>query len=83
MYTVPQKKTGRGGDDRNQFLLTNVLVFLMFICLFLKERESREEGERETQAGSALSAQNLTQSSNSGTMRSYPEPKPRVGRLTN
>ena len=39
--------------------------------------------ERESQGGSALSAQSLTQGSIPRTMRSWPEPKSRVGHLTN
>ena len=67
----------------------------MFIYLFLKfylfilerEREQgqteRERGgERECQAGPALSVRSPTWGLNSWTVRSWPEPKPTVGHLT-
>ena len=43
-----------------------------------REGERGREKERESQAGFALSAQSLTWGSISQTMRSWPEPKPRV-----
>ena len=45
--------------------------------------ERERERERNSQAGSALSAQSLTHGLNSQTVRSWPEPKARVRRLTN
>ena len=60
----------------------------LFLSLFiLRRREStgerQREGERESQAVSVLTAWSPTQGSNPWTMRSWPEPKPRVGPLTN
>ena len=46
------------------------------------EREREREGERGSQAGSMLSAQSRTWCSNSRTVRSWPEPKSGVSRLT-
>ena len=43
----------------------------------------KERGERDSQAGSALLMQSLTQGLNPWTMRSWPEPKSGVGHLTN
>ena len=66
------------------------LSFLI-IYLFLRERtccvhrwvrEGQREGETDSQAGSTLPAQSPTWGSNSQTVRSWPEPKSRVGRLT-
>ena len=51
-----------------------------------RERAGKGQGgkrEREAQAGSALSPQSPICGSNSRTVRSWPEPKPRVGHLTN
>ena len=42
----------------------------MFIYLLLKGREAEREGDKEPQAGSALSAQSPMWGSNSRTMRS-------------
>ena len=61
--------------------------YLKFIYLFIGgegkwERGREMERERESQTGSALSAQNPIQSSNSWTVRSWPEPKSWVGPLT-
>ena len=47
-----------------------------------RERRVEEEGDRESQTDSALLAQTLW-GSNTGTVRSSPELKPRVGCLTN
>ena len=46
------------------------------------EEGERKRGERESQAGSILSAQSLVWGSNSGTVRARPEPKSRVECLT-
>ena len=62
----------------------------MFIYLFIDRETERErgregelgrgrEGERESQPGSELSVQSLMQGSNSRTVKSAPELKPRVG----
>ena len=60
-----------------------VRYFLKFIYLFWeREKEAEWEGEREAQAGSMLSAQSPTRGSISRTVRSGPEPKSRVRRLT-
>ena len=60
--------------------------FLMFIYFERKiecEWGEAERGRgRESQAGSVLSAQSPTWGSNSWTVRSWPEPKSRVGHLT-
>ena len=69
----------------------NFLKLFLSFYLFLTERKrerkkgrGRERGtERESQAGSALSAQSLMQDSNSPTLRSWPEPKPRGRCLAN
>ena len=68
------------------FFNIDSLFFLMFIYLFWKrERESGEGsergGERESWAGSALSAQSSIRGSVPWIMRSWPEPKPRVSCL--
>ena len=65
---------------------------LMFIYLFLRQRDRECAGEgqreRETQnmkraPGSGLLAQSPMRGSYPWTVRSWPEPKPRVGRWTN
>ena len=61
--------------------------FLKFISSFWKRlRESTSRGgaerEKESQVGSTLSMQSLTWGSISQTMSSWPEPKLRVGYLT-
>ena len=53
------------------------------MLIFERESKGQRERERESQAGSMLSVQNLTQGSNSATMKSWSAPKPRVGYLTN
>ena len=59
----------------------------IFIYLFLRERaragKGQREGERESQAGSVLSAQSPMWGLMSHTVRSWPEPKSRVRCLTN
>ena len=62
-----------------------VLSFFFFKFTYLfkeREKESRggteREGERESQGVSALSVQSLMQGSNSQTVRSWPEQKPRI-----
>ena len=60
------------------FLL--LFFFLMFVRLFSEPVRANgggaeTEGERESQAGSTLSAQSLTRGSNSPTARSQPEPR--------
>ena len=66
-------------------LPTWALFFFFNVCLFiLRERDTESrggadrEGDTEAQAGSTPSAQSLTWGSNSRTVRSCPEPKPRV-----
>ena len=59
--------------------------FNVYLFLFERDRAWAGEGqrqERDSQAGSAWSTQSLTQDSNSQTVRSWPEPKWRVRRLT-
>ena len=73
-----------------------VLVFFCFVLMFVYS-EKEKEGERvhtcvqaaggaergrQSQAGPLLLAQSPTRGSNSQTVRSWPEPKSRVGRLT-
>ena len=53
----------------------------LFVC-FERERGRQREGERESQAGSALSALSPMWGSNPRTVRSWPEPKSRARRLT-
>ena len=63
--------------------------FKKFLSLFILREKKRTsgkgqreiEGERESQAGSTLSAWSPMWGPNSGTMRSWPEPKLRIGRL--
>ena len=58
----------------------------LFIYFWKREkasgRRAEREGEREYQAGSALSAQKLMRGLNPWTVRSWCELKPRVGCLT-
>ena len=59
----------------------------MFIYLFSErawagEWQREREGDRESQAGSALPAWGPMQGSNPQTVKLWPEPKARVGRLT-
>ena len=65
---------------------SNLLRFI-FIYLWERDREQAGEGQREreteSQAGSMPSAQSLMWALNPWTMRSWPEPKLRVGCLTN
>ena len=80
---------------RNRFFsLKKKFFFNVFIYFWKRERErdrawaEEEPRERETQnlkqaPGSELSGQSLMWSSNSGTVRSWPEPISRVRRLTN
>ena len=51
-------------------------------CVWVGKGQREREGERESQAGSIPSAWSLTQSSIPWTVRSWPERKPGVGRLT-
>ena len=72
----------------------NIICLYLFIYLFLKfiylfwervwtrEGQREREGKRESQAGSTLSAQSPTRGLISWTVRSWPDPKPRVRRLT-
>ena len=63
-------------------------VFNFIYLLWEKERAWASRGgaekgrERESKVGSALSVRNLIRGSNPRIMRSWPEPKPRVGQLT-
>ena len=66
-----------------------LLSFFLSFFLFREREKAREqvvkkqrEGETESQAGSPLSAQSLTQGSNSQTVRSYPKLTSKVGCLT-
>ena len=62
--------------------------FCFCFVFFLRERQRQckwkrgSERERESQVGSALSAQSLMWGSHSWIVRSWPEPKPRVRCLT-
>ena len=90
------KNKGRGCQFRRMAGLINFFIIIIFYLFILRERESmsgrggRERGRgRKSQAGSALSAWSPLWGSNSQnreitreTVRSRPEPKPRVGRLT-
>ena len=61
------------------------IITLFFSCLFIyfeREKVSRGGVERESQVGSTLSEQSLMRALNSPTVRSWPEPKLRVGCLT-
>ena len=67
--------------------MLGTLIFFSFLSLFIHFEREKEtagvgEGQKESQAGSAPSAQSLMWGLNSQTMRPLPEPKPRVGRLT-
>ena len=80
--------------NEHRFALQYItFIFWMFMYLFVYSEREREregasggraerEGERESQASLAPPAQSPTQDSNSWTVRSWPEPKSRVGRLT-
>ena len=61
--------------------------FLKIYLFILRDRANRGGAEREedrgSPAGSVLSVQSLMWGLNSWTMRSWPEPKSRVGRSTN
>ena len=73
--------------------LTVQSFFLIYLLIYFERERERErasmsggaaerEGERESKAGSKLSAQSPTRGSIPRTsMRSWPEPKSRVGRL--
>ena len=81
-----------------QLLLLCALLFNLFlknVCLFIssqrsyargvgaeREKERAERGERESQAGSTLSAESQMWGSNPRTVRSWPEAKSRVRCLT-
>ena len=69
----------------NDICRLNLKKILFIVCVREREQAGEEQREREieSQAGSALSAQSVMQGLNSGTMRSLPELKPRVRRLTN
>ena len=61
-------------------------IFLSLFIYFERERESRRGtkwGKREYQEGSTLATQSPMQGSNTQTMRSWLEPKPRVRCLNN
>ena len=63
----------------------NFLHVYLLTCLREKESKPgrrRERGREKSQGGSMLSAQSPTQGSNSWTVRSWPERKPRIGGLT-
>ena len=70
----------------NQFLscsiFFNVYLFCERECAHTQVSEGQQERERESQAGSALSAWSPTWGSNPRTVRSWPEPKSRAGRFT-
>ena len=75
--------------DQRCMVLCLVSVYCsIFLCLFIyyvrehKWDRGREIRKRESQEGSILSAQGLMWSWNSQTVRSWPEPKPRVGCFT-
>ena len=71
----------------NIFWERNQQYSFLFLSLFiLREstimRGTEREGERESQAGSILSVQSPTRGPIPRTVRSWPEPKSRVGHLT-
>ena len=85
---VPSTEASGAIQKRKLFL--EFLVFLFKRETEIERQRQRMNGrgadreeERESQAGSALSAQSPMWGSNSRTMRSWPELKPRVRRLTN
>ena len=74
-----------------QILNLSTLYYLFLSSFIMTERGSEHrqvgkglerEGDGESQAGSELSEQSPMQGSNSRTMRSWPEPKLKVGCLT-
>ena len=60
----------------------NFYLFFFFERERQQAREGQREKERESQAGSILSVQSPVRGLNSWTVRSRPEPKPTVRRLT-
>ena len=58
----------------------NLFIFLSVFTYFESTSGRGREKESESQAGSALSARSPARGSNPQTMRSWPEPKSRVGR---
>ena len=83
-------------SEDSQLSTARFIYFFKFVFIYFeRDRDStsgggaEREGDRESQAGSALSAWSPLWGSNSQnreitreTVRSRPEPKPRVGRLT-
>ena len=69
---------------RTLFLFFNVYLLRESICMcmYMGTWEQQKEGERESQTGSMVSVQSVTQGSNLQTRRSWAEPKSRVRRLT-
>ena len=70
---------------RNGLLNQMALPFFIFYflkCLFILRGEGQIEGER-IQSNFHMSAQSMLQGSVSQTVRSWSEPKSRVGRITN
>ena len=86
-WPEPKSRVWRLSNWATQVPLETFL--LKFIYLFwererdriCKRGSGREEGYRESQAGSTLPVQSQMQSLNSGTMRSWPEPKSRAPSL--
>ena len=78
------------GSQELSLTPVNFFFFLFFLMFIFRERKKEckwgrgkeREGERESQAGSALSVHSPMQGLNSRTMRSYPELKSRVGSFT-
>ena len=72
------------GEVIRHLLFYDIIIFFNVYLFILGEWDGRaeREGERESQAGSVLSVQSPTWGSVWQTMRSWSEPKSRVGRLT-
>ena len=74
----------------NKKMIFNAIPFFIFISLFILRERARvctsggraEIGKTESQAGSAQTVQSPMWGSNSQTVRSWPEQKSRVRRLT-
>ena len=77
----------KGDQEQLKLYLQKVLfVFSVFYLFWERERAwevgtAEKEEEKESQAGSALSAQSPMQGSNPQTMRLWPEPKSRAEHL--
>ena len=74
--------TGRVSSAEMTFLFLNLFIYFEREGEKASREETEREGERESQAGSMLSAQSSMWGSNPQTIRSWPKLKPRVGCLT-